>query len=106
MNRRRASKAPASTGRHLRARDFRDLNGRPAPWVSVTDLRSRPGVTLGQAIVCGTVVITRDGEPVAVMFSLENFLVTALGLSDWRAGKRPVNRRKKRARRSTKRSQS
>lgn len=93
---RRTPSAPDFRPHPLKKKDFLDLNGRPAPWVEVSDLRRRPSLGVAQAIVRGAVVLTRKGEPVAVMLSLEHLILTALGLSEWRAGnKLPSKRRPK-----------
>lgn len=99
MTRKKTAKKRRRAPGLLAAENYRDLNGRPAPIVTATELRRHPGATQAKAINRGIVVITRNDEPVAVMLSIEALLVTALGLTEWRAGNETKSSRRRPRRR-------
>ena len=84
--RKKPSRKRVRTPGLLVAENYRDLSGHRAPIVTASELRRRPGATFAKVIDRGIVVITREGEPIAVMLSIEALLVTLLGLAEWRAG--------------------
>lgn len=70
-----------------------DRRGKPAPAVTVAELRRRPGHFWKLTEQRGAVVISRDEQPLAVALSLDQFVSLLFGLANSRSRKRRAPRK-------------
>ena len=73
--------------------DIRNARGHRAPTVSDVAFRRDPSNAIKKAIRHGTVVITKDDKPSAVMVTPEDFISLVFGLTGRRLAKRTTKKR-------------
>ena len=73
--------------------DILTARGRRAPTVSDVTFRRNPSLAIKKAIRHGTIVITKDDKPSAVMVTPEDFVSLVFGLTARRLGKRSTKKR-------------
>lgn len=70
----RSRRSAAGARRLRKTRRVLDREGKPAPLVTLKDLRERTGTVLRQTDRCGAVAIAKGGKPIAVALAPDFFV--------------------------------
>lgn len=77
----KSRRSVAGTRRLRKTRRVLDRQGKPAPMVTLKDLRERTGTVLRQANRYGAVAIAKGGKPVAVALAPDHFVALCVAFA-------------------------